>query len=78
MEKWDAKKANKISVGSFWHVNINDRARHHEKGEFFPGIKKNRDVVAESKNSRRGKGERICQIKMYNAILESLSLKTFD
>lgn len=77
MEKWDAKKANKILVGSFWHVNFNDRARHHEKREFFQESK-TRDVVAESKNSRRGKRERKCQIEMYNALLESLNLKTFE
>ncbi|KAI1238423.1 hypothetical protein IHE44_0013152 [Lamprotornis superbus] len=52
VEKWDAKKANKILVGSSWHVNFNDRARCHEKGEFFQESKTS-DVVAESKNSRR-------------------------
>lgn len=47
------------------------------KENFFQESK-TRDVVAESKNSRRGKRERKCQIEMYNALLESLNLKTFE
>lgn len=56
MEKWDAKKANKISVGSFWHVDINDRARHHEKGEFFPGIKKTGMWLLKARIPGEGRG----------------------
>lgn len=59
MEKWDAKKANKILVGSFWPVNFNDRARRHEKGDFFFQESKTRDVVAKSKNSRRAERDKM-------------------
>lgn len=47
------------------------------KENFFQESKP-RDVVAESKNSRRVKGERKCQIEMYNALLGGLNLKTFE
>lgn len=47
------------------------------KENFFQESKP-RDVVAESKNSRRVKRERKCQIATYNALLEDLNLKTFE
>lgn len=79
MEKWNAKKKpTRSPEDAFGISTLMNRQDAMRKEIFFSRSRKNRDVVAKRKNSRRGKKKRIGRgwevIKMYKVILEKLNI----